>query len=144
MHMHMQKRTLTSEAGESSLHKAKRCRLPEQPWKSSLICSINCICTAQDNAHERQKVMEAEAAQLRQALTSRAAEGSPTEAERCRQAEQLLAQQVRPEPHCSLQPSPGDVGDLCQYCHHVEVSIAAMGELLSSAPHVAIGRCMRL
>ena len=38
--------------------------------------------------------MEAEGAQLRQALTSRAAEGSPTEAERCRQAEQLLAQQV--------------------------------------------------
>ena len=39
--------------------------------------------------------MEAEGAQLRQALTSRAAEGDPTEAERCRQAEQLLAQQVR-------------------------------------------------
>ena len=38
---------------------------------------------------------EAESAQLRQAMTSRAAEGSPTEAERCRQAEQLLAQQVR-------------------------------------------------
>ena len=40
--------------------------------------------------------MEADTTQLRQALTSRAAEGSPTEAERCRQAEQLLAQQVCP------------------------------------------------
>ena len=61
------------------------------------------MCTAQGKAHERQKVTEAESAQLRQALTSQAAEGSPTEAERCRQAEQLLAQQVRLSltVHCS-------------------------------------------
>lgn len=48
----------------------------------------------QDKALERQKVSEAEAAQLRQTLTSQAAGSNPTDTERCRQAEQLLAQQV--------------------------------------------------
>ena len=86
--------------------------------------------------------MEAESAQLRQALTSRAAEGSPTEAERCRQAEQLLAQQVRSS--LAVCCSHLGIGGPCQCCRHVKVSTAAVSELLSIAPHVATGQCIQL
>ena len=86
--------------------------------------------------------MEAEGAQLRQALTSRAAEGSLSEAERCRQAEQLLAQQVRPSLTVCCSHQLGMVKACCQYYHNVEVSIAALGELLPHARCAATGQCI--
>ena len=50
--------------------------------------------SVQTNKSERLKAAEAEADALRQALTRQAAGGNPADEERCRQAEQLLAQQV--------------------------------------------------
>ena len=48
----------------------------------------------QEKTIERLRVTEAEAGMLRQALTRQMPGGDPADAERCRQAEQLLAQQV--------------------------------------------------
>lgn len=53
-----------------------------------------CVHLLQDKKSERLKAAEAEADALRQALTRQAAGGKPADEERCRQAEQLLAQQV--------------------------------------------------
>ncbi len=50
--------------------------------------------SVQEKSLEKLRAAEAEAGALRQALTSRAAGGDPADAEKCRQAEQLLAQQV--------------------------------------------------
>ncbi len=57
--------------------------------------TLNSKLNVQDKALERQKALEAEASLLRQAISSRAGGAEDAYAERCRQAEQLLAQQVR-------------------------------------------------
>ena len=61
---------------------------------SCRVHSSSRACSAQDKALERQRAAEGEAALLRQALARQAAGDAQTDTERCRQAEQLLAQQV--------------------------------------------------
>ena len=61
---------------------------------SCRVYASSCACSAQDKALERQRAAEGEAAHLRQAMARQAAGDTQTDTERCRQAEQLLAQQV--------------------------------------------------
>ena len=104
---------------------------PSSPEVFVLFHAIPYVCTEQDKAHERQKVMETECAQLRQALTSRAAEGSPTEAERCRQAEQLLAQQVRL-----------NLAARCSHCLGMQLASAGTTTALRSALQLWASCCL--
>ncbi|CAL5228386.1 g11509 [Coccomyxa viridis] len=76
-------------------HEALRAELAEaQKQAHSMVTAMQTMAADKDKKSERLKAAEAEADALRQALTRQAAGGKPADEERCRQAEQLLAQQL--------------------------------------------------